>query len=217
MVKYPVPRDTRYNRTARKLLHMLGAVGAVALPFIPYPVALIGACLGVLLGYILKPRHHRWLELMSKPADREAQVITGLRGYMTALLLLILAWPVLKAFEPNAVSYVMFGWLALALGDGLAGMVGPSPGETPTVSWNKSKTWLGFLGCAIGVGAAYIACFTWPMLGNGVPGWPMLLLGAGVLGVLTALVESLDVPVDDNFMVGLGAPLIALVFHLIAH
>ncbi len=200
---------------------MLGAVGAGALPFIPYYLALVGACFGVFLAYVLKPRHHRWLELMSKPADREAQVITGFRGYMITLLLLILAWPVMDGFRASLVCpaqfYVMFGWLALALGDGLAGMVGPSPGQTPTVPWNKDKTWLGSLGCAFGVVAAYFACFAGPLMGGDALSWPLLLTGAGVLGVLTALVESLDVPVDDNFMVGLGAPLLALGLHMLLY
>ena len=192
---------------------MLGALGAIALPFIPYYLALAGALIGVALSYVLKPRHHRWLELMSKPADREAQVITGFRGYMITLLLLILAWPLLGIWVEHAVFYVMFGWLALALGDGLAGMVGPSPGETPTVPWNKSKTWLGSLGCAIGVAIAYLGCFFWPHAY--VLGQPLIELGLGalVLGVLIALVESLDLPIDDNMSVGLGAPLLALVFH----
>jgi dolichol kinase len=212
-----VPRDPRYNRTARKLLHMLGAVGAVALPFIPYYAALAWAVAGVVVSYLLKPKHHRWLELLSKPADREAQVITGLRGYMITLLLLILAWPVLQRWDENAVYYVMFGWLALALGDGLAGMVGPSPGETPTVPWNKTKTWLGSLGCALGVAAAYAGCFYWPLLHAGGQPLGLFALGMGVLGVLTALVESLDLPVDDNLTVGLGAPLMAVILHLLIY
>jgi dolichol kinase len=194
---------------------MLGALGAAVLPYVPYWLALGVALVGVALGYTLKPSHHPWLQYMSKPTDREAQVITGLRGYMVALLLLILGWPLLGIWEPNAVYYVMFGWLALALGDGLAGMVGPSPGETPTVPWNRNKTWLGMLGCFIGVVAAYLVCFTWPTVGFAFPSWYLLLAGAAILGILVSLVESLDIPLDDNFTVGLGAPLLALGLHVI--
>jgi len=208
-----VDRGRGYNRTARKLLHIVGGTGALALPYIPYWLALAAAAGGMALALLLRPRHAWWLRVLAKPADRIRGVITGVRGYCAVILLLIVLWPLLDLLDQltaDSVRYVMFGWLALALGDGLAGLVGPGPSVSVTVPWSRQKTWWGMLACYLGVLAAYLAAFAVPWPGT-LPhplsaAWEVAI----PVAVVIALLESLATPVDDNYIVGIGSPLLAL-------
>jgi dolichol kinase len=110
----------------------------------------------------------------------------------------------------------MFGWLALALGDGLAGLVGPSPSRTRTVPWNRHKTRWGSFGCFIGAFAAY--CGTNLLLDlvylPAEFAWGPLLLRAGIAGAAVALAESMEIGLDDNYVVGIAACLVGLLLAL---
>jgi dolichol kinase len=108
----------------------------------------------------------------------------------------------------------MFGWMALAFGDGLAGLTGPGPRVAATVPWNRHKTWWGVVGSFIGFALAYACCFALSM-GSLGPAEPLsrLALSLPLVAMAGALVESLDLPVDDNYVVGLSAPLLALAAH----
>ena len=203
-------RGRGYNRTARKLLHIVGGAGALALPYIPYSVALGAAAGAMALALLLRPRHAWWLRVLSKPADRIRGVITGVRGYCAVLLLLIVLWPLLAQLTDDSMRYVMFGWLALALGDGLAGLVGPGPSVSVTVPWNKQKTWWGMLACYLGVLVAYLAAFACPWPGTLAHPLALAWQVAIPVAVIIALLESLATAVDDNYIVGIGSPLLAL-------
>lgn len=210
-------RGKGYNRTARKLLHVAGGSFAFAVPFVPHWFGLLAAIAATIMAYILRPKHAWWLRYISKPADRKRNVITGLRGYATVILILVLAWPALQHFGLEAQRYVMFGWLALAFGDGLAGLVGPGPSIARTVPWNRHKTWWGLLGCYAGVLLAYICSFVIPYQLpslQAIP-WPTHLELGPLIALAVAMIESLDVKADDNYTVGLGAPFLACVLHLI--
>jgi len=205
-----VDRGRGYYRWARKLLHIFGGAGAFTLPFIPYWLALSGALGAMVVALLLKPHHVWWLRVMSKPADRIRGVITGLRGYCLAVLLLVLLWPLLEIYRPDAVRFVMIGWLALALGDGLAGLIGPGPSVSATVFWSKQKTWWGFFGCFVGTLAACLICLAPPW--QGVPGLPLATAMAhgAIIAIITALLESSETNFDDNYLVGLAPPFMAL-------
>ncbi len=79
-----------------------------------------------------------------------------------------------------------------------------------TVPWNRHKTWWGLVGGILGSLAAFWICFAIP-LPQAMP-FPLpavLWIGAPV-SVIVGVLESLDLPVDDNYVVGIGAPLAAL-------
>lgn len=205
-----------YNRTVRKLLHIFGGLGGLVLPFIPYWLALAAALAGMMLALLLKPNHSRWLRVLAKPEDRNRGVITGLRGYCFVILLLILLWPPLELVFPDAVHFVMLGWLVLAFGDGLAGLVGPHPRVSRTVPWNKRKTWWGLGASFVGTLAAFAMCFCMPWPGLVEQSLAQLVSHGLIIGVIVSLVESLKTPVDDNYLVGLGSTLVAALLRLLS-
>lgn len=154
------------------------------------------------------------LRAITKPIDRKRGMISGVRGYFWTATLLSLLWPLMdNVFHlPETARYIAFGWLALTLGDGLAGILGPAPGKFNTVPWNRNKTWWGVWGCMLGALLGFVYAFG-QLRVDGAPGTlgmaSLALLGI-ICSALVAIAESADVPVDDNYVVGLGAPLIGL-------
>jgi dolichol kinase len=192
---------------------MLGGLAAFLLPVTPYPIALAGSILACVGAFWLKPSLGPWLNSISKPEDRAAGKIPGLRGYAVVVLILILLWPLMLRYDLPAVRYVMFGWMALAFGDGLAGLIGPGPLVARTVPWNRSKTWWGVVGSITGIAAAYLLSFSLFAI-HGPPETAQRALVMAPLAALGgALIESLDLPVDDNYVVGLASPLLVLFLH----
>lgn len=207
-------RGEGYNRVARKLLHITGSVFAFFVGVYPHWwFFLIFALAGLGLAYYLKP-DHGFLRAITKPVDRKLGMISGVRGYFWAATCLALMWPLWDDLLhiPHTPRYIAFGWLALTLGDGLAGLVGPKATKLTAVPWNQEKTWLGVLGCAVGALLGFVFAFGVMRIAGETSGLdtPHLLLLGGICGVMVGLVESLRAPIDDNYTVGLGAPLIAL-------
>jgi dolichol kinase len=201
----------QYDRRSRKLLHVLGGLLAFVLPFIPYWLSLLGGIGALLFSLLARPSASPWLNAICKPEDRARGTISGLRGYAVSVLILLLCWPLLELREPAALRYVMFGWMALAFGDGLAGLIGPGPKVAATVPWNPNKTWWGVLGSFIGFAVAYWCSFGLTMGTMGPADLlPRLLILLPVVSLAGAVMESLDLPVDDNYVVGLSAPVLAL-------
>jgi dolichol kinase len=224
-----VDRGRGYNRKVRKLLHIAGGLFAFALPYLPY--WLVCACVfsAGAIALWLKPTHYKWVRYVSKPADRYHGKIHGMRVYAAVVVLLVLSWGAhaladgkhpLELFagfrtmgeiDPLALRYLMAGWLAMALGDGLAGILGPGPRVARTVPWNRHKTWWGTVGAFIGVFAACALSLLWPMPGDPAMHRPIALSLSAVVGLLGALLESFETQLDDNYLVGLGIPFILLI------
>jgi dolichol kinase len=206
-------RGSGYNRVKRKLLHITGSLFAFFVGVLPWWVFLIFALVGLGFAYYLKP-DHGFLREITKPVDRKLGMISGVRGYFWAATCLALMWPILDDLLhiPHTPRYIAFGWLALTFGDGLAGLVGPKATKLTAVPWNQEKTWLGVLGCAVGTLLGFVFAFGFLQIRHETAALNMtqLLLLGSVCGVLVGLVDSLRAPIDDNYTVGLGAPLIAL-------
>lgn len=199
-----------YNRRLRKLLHIAGGIPAFFIAHFPYWLILSLGLAVLALSYVIKPKAAWWLRVLSKPRDRIRGEITGLRGYCMVVTLLIVLWPLASWLTGvESVRFVMFGWAALALGDGLAGLVGPGPAVAATVFWNKSKTWWGFAGCIAGTYLAFCLSMLVPVPQLAAYPWPQIVVLALPISIIVALLESLDIPIDDNYLVGIGAPLLA--------
>jgi len=213
-----VDRSKGYYRRGRKLMHMAGGLPALALatPWLPYGLWLGLAVVGLIAAYIVKPRHAWWLRAVCKPADRNRQVITGSRIYAWVVVLLLVLWKPMNAIHASGTFLVMFGWMALAFGDGLAGLLGPGPSVAKTVPWNRHKTWWGSVGCVIGTFAAGVLAYAIAqpdyLVWASMPVLLLLLLG---VSLLTSLFESFELKLDDNFLVGLIPPAVSLVLVLL--
>lgn len=191
----PSAVDTIYSRRLRKTMHILAGFPAFMLPLVSYSLMVTGALVALVAATLLQP-NSQWLRAMAKPEDFKTRSINGVRHYFATILILV------ALFGLRYPELAMAGWLAMAWGDGAAGLVGPKEGLK--LPWSKRKTVAGFVSCWICVWLAADAAFfaagttgTWSEVGG------QAFIAVTALAV--AFLESWKLPVDDNYSVGLGA------------
>ncbi len=133
----------------------------------------------------------------------------GLVTYPMAVFLLFLV------AEPHRAA---MAWLALAVADPLASVLGRRFGTTP-LPWNRRKTVFGFL--VVGWASLAVLAASHLVL-QGVPGSPLhgqasALTLASAAGIViaaggAAIVESLPLPLDDNLPFALTVGVVLTVF-----
>lgn len=197
---------------ARKGVHM-GAVGfALVLPWIPLWVALVGAAAAVVMNRHVLPR---------VLGDRLFRIPEGSNPARSGVVLYPVTVLGLLLLFPHRMELAAAAWGILALGDGMATVVGLG-GWGPRLPWNRTKSWAGLL-AFVGAGTpAAVALLWWtqtrasghlgaPWVGasfvSGDPALDRAWLWAGCFAaaILAGFVETLDVEVDDNVLVGLAA------------
>lgn len=135
-----------------------------------------------LLGFSLGPLE----KLLARFERAKATPFQGAITLMTGCLFAL-------TFSPS-IAFGLAAIAILAFGDGAATLFGKG-GRAP-IPWNSNKTWRGSLAfCAIGGLAAL------PFIG---------ITAFGYAGVL-ALIESIDLQVDDNIVIPVAAVLLKLV------
>lgn len=153
----------------------------------------------------------RLISLLAKPEDRERGYIAGVRHYFLTVFVLIVIFEFMKAsFLATA------GWLALAWGDGAAGLVGRR--DSAKLAWSRRKTIIGFVSCIFFTFFAIAFAYFWNFWGFEKPEallGPNILAMFGATAFLVALLESIDLPIDDNYVVGLGTALLLYLFFAI--
>jgi len=188
----------QYNRRLRKTIHILAGLPSFAFKFLPY-WAQVSLAFGLLLFSLLLSPRLKFISALAKPEDRERGYIAGVRHYFLTVFLLVLIFGYLKA------SFVgLAGWLALAWGDGAAGLVGRR--DSAKLPWSRRKTIVGFFSCIIFTFLAILITYVWLFweAGFGALLRPSLLAMFGATAFLVAIMESIDLPIDDNYVVGLG-------------
>lgn len=164
------------NEAGRRLLHAALGAGAFAVPLIPWPVLALASAAAAAGNAWVLPRlaWTRWLLREGGDGGRRGLVL-----YPVAVGLLAVVF----RDDPEPIQA---GWLALALGDGLAPFFG-ALWPAPRWPWNPRKSVTASV-LAFAVAAALIA---------GVVPLPRALAAAaaGLLG------ESLPAPVEDNLSV----------------
>jgi uncharacterized protein (TIGR00297 family) len=139
---------------------------------------------------------------MWRPADVARGYPTGILAYPLAVLGLVL---VFRERPWMAAA----GWGILAVGDGMAGLVGQALGGK-RLPWNPRKGWSGLLAFVVfgTAAAAFLAAWTARLpLAADAEHWPRTLGIALALAVFCALVESLPTTLDDNVSVPLATAL----------
>ena len=179
--------------STRKIVHMSMLGFAFLLPYLTWTQAAGCALLALLFNLVVLPRLDVDLRKSTATAP-PAGVWTGIVIYPISVLVLILLYR-------HAMYVVGATWAILALGDGLAGIVG-SAWRGPTLPWNREKTWSGFLAFLVaGTAGAYVLTrWTAPTL---APDFALRVCAATAL--VGALVESAPIRLDDNATVPLVA------------
>lgn len=190
-----------YNRRLRKFIHILAGFPALVLKFLPWWGMIVLALLMLAGTWSLPPRWSS-VAVFSKPEDRARGHLRGVRNYFLSVLLLVLV------FGSTHTFYATAGWLALAWGDGAAGLVGGS--RSAKLPWSQKKPVVGLLaGMVCTFIAIIVACF-WSSAATQASLGVARLVGFAVVAVAIGLLESLDLALDDNFIVGLGTPALLL-------
>lgn len=202
--------DISYDRRTRKILHLLLGFPALLLPFVSYKYAIAVVVLGVLFTFWLRADRFSFISRLAKPSDHRINFVTGFQVYAIVVLILVSLVPALNHFGLPGERYAMLGWLVMSWGDGLSGLLGPGPKVARTVPWNSDKTWLGSFGALIGSCLAACVCYLVPIAVLQIPPLPQALASIAVVSVAAAALESLQLRIDDNFTVGIGSVLTAL-------
>ena len=191
----PVVSPVPSGEWKRKIVHIAVGGFALALRFLtPFQAALMAIAAFVFNWQVL-PR------IGGKSMWREGELARGrARGiliYPLSVLGLILVFHD-RLWMAAAI------WGLLALGDGMASIIGQAL-RGPSLPWNDSKGWLGFIAFVLfgTLGAFALAVWTKPDLD---PARTFVIVLC--LAFLTALVESMDTTLDDNLTVPLAGAVI---------
>lgn len=179
----------------RQAGHVGAGLGALLIrPLGPGPVlALVLAAL--LFNAFVLPR---WLgRHLRRPS--ETGFLWGPTAYAAAVaMLLVVFW--------RAPDVAAACWLLLAVGDGAATVVGRRWGKRK-LPWNPDKSWAGSVAYWI-AGAAVVLGAVWPKIAGVIAAVPdhtvrviaVYSLSATAAALAAAAVESLHLPLDDNWL-----------------
>ncbi len=197
------------NRRLRKAIHILAGFPSLSLKYLSFPYALLLAFFLLIIAILLSPKWKLVIPLL-KEEDRVKGYISGVRHYFLTVFILVLLFGYL-----NSPFLASAGWLALALGDGTAGLVGRR--DSAKLPWSRRKTIAGFFSCIVFTFLAILLTYLWFFWGVEFPALfrPSRMLMFALVAFLIAVFESIDFPIDDNYIVGLGtAFLLLLLFQI---
>lgn len=187
-----------YSETLRKLLHMAVVGLAFLLRFLTPPQAMLMAASAVVMNLFILPRMvGRWV---FRPDEAQGTLGGGIVLYPIAVLITI-------ACLPHRLDLVAGAWGILAVGDGVATLVGRAIGRHgPHWPWNPRKSVAGTLAFAVAGAAASIVLIRWSAPAVAAPpGLAFVVWASVVAAVVAGLVESIDFRIDDNLSVTFSA------------
>lgn len=188
------------SEAKRKLVHVAVGGFALLLRFLSWPGAAALAAGALLFNWLLLPRVGG--RALWRREELERGFPPGILLYPASVLLLVLLFR-------EELWKVAALWGVLALGDGMASVVGLSLGG-PRLPWNPRKSWSGLAAFVFfgGLGATALAGWT---RAEPVAAWPAGLWLGVSLALVCALVESAPTGLDDNLTVPLaGAAALSL-------
>lgn len=174
---------------------MLAGFPAFILKYMPYSQIVALALAMAVVSFLLRP-NWPFLRELAKPEDLAARGISGVRNYFVTVLLLAVL------FGVRHPELVTAGWLALAWGDGAAGLIGSK--DNAKLPWSRTKTIVGFVACGCFVYLAMLSALVWHYSAPGfLVTWPVQAALVAIALVM-AVAESAALRLDDNYIVGLG-------------
>src|SRR5262249_15016167 len=189
----------------RKLVHVGCVAFAFLLRFLSGAEAAAMAVLAFLFNWQVLPR------IGGRSLWRSGDVA---KGYPLGILLYPLSVLALVLYFWRSLWMAAAIWGVLAVGDGLASIVGQAVGG-PRLPWNPDKGWAGSLSFVLFGTAASAVLLAWTArLPLDVHAWhaPRTVTVAFCLSLVCALVESLPTTLNDNLTVPLAGALVLPLF-----
>jgi uncharacterized protein (TIGR00297 family) len=186
--------DRQHSENARQIVHMSMGAFALLLRWLTWGQAIALAGIALVFNLLVLPSVARQLY---RPGDQPRR-LHGIVFYPLAILLLLILFP-------HRLDIVAGAWGILAMGDGLATLVGRAAGGRRW-PWNPDKTVAGSVAFFLAGGSA-AAFLTWWCRSAQAPDEPLpILIGIAVTAALVAaLVETIPVRLDDNLSVAVAA------------
>ena len=184
-----------HSEDARKLVHIGFGACAFLLRDLHWWGAALLALTALVFNLLAMPRVGL---IIYRPADRLRAFAPGVVFYPLAVLLLVLLFP-------HRLDIVASAWAVLAVGDGMAGVIGRRFGRR-RIPWNREKSIAGSLALFLCGGAAGALLAWWTRPAASIEPSLMFSLGAPFAGALVAaLVETIPIRLDDNLSVPFAA------------
>lgn len=180
-----------YSEIARQITHIFAGSLALLLRWTTWWQAAILAIAALLFNLLILPVLGR---RVFRPGDLDRILRSGIAIYPLAVLALVLCFP----HRPDIVAV---SWVVLAVGDGLATLVGAHV-QTAPLPWNHAKS-VGGLGVGIlGAALAGVAIAWWTAKGMPAPPPVWFLLVAPIAAAIVAgFVETVPIGLNDNISV----------------
>jgi uncharacterized protein (TIGR00297 family) len=183
--------DRAFSEDARQLVHIASGGCALLFRYLSWWEAALLAGAALAFNLLVLPRMGR---VLYRPADHARRFFTGIVLYPFSVLLLVLIFR-------NRLDIAAAAWGILAIGDGMATIVGKRLGGR-RIPWNREKSIAGSLALFICGGAAGALLAWWCRPGVMPPAGLWFSLGAPVAAALVAaFVETIPVRLDDNLSV----------------
>jgi uncharacterized protein (TIGR00297 family) len=185
----------QFDERGRKIVHIAFGVGAFTLPYLNWWQAALIAAAALAFNVLALPRFGAHLY---RPGERHRRSRSGIVLYPLAVLVLVLAFPSRPDIAASA-------WAILAVGDGMASMVGRSVGGR-AIPWHAKKTWAGSVALFLcgGLAGALAAWWCRPAV-SGTPDLWFSLAAPFAAALVAALVETIPIELDDNLSVAFSA------------
>jgi uncharacterized protein (TIGR00297 family) len=187
--------------STRKLVHMAMLGFAFLLPFLTWIQAAGAAVLALMFNVFILPS--LGVDLRKRPLSLGAPLVGALEAPLDDTWRGIIIYPLsvlaLILVYRHSLPVVSAAWAIMALGDGMASVVGEARGG-PALPHNPEKTWSGFCAFVLaGTAGAYVLT-RWA---NPAASPQSVLVISAAAALVGALVESLPIRLDDNLSVPL--------------
>jgi len=186
--------STGYSENLRQIEHLLPIAFAFLLPYISWGQAVALALCALVYGVFISPRLVR---ITRRPDEEIRRFSPGKAAYALSVLGLL----VIFRGDMYIVGAV---WANLSVGDAASNLIGRNFGRNK-LPWNGQKTWLGTAGALLLSALAAAILMRW----IGLPAsthdpTATIWLYAITLSLVCSLVETLLLPIDDNFTICLA-------------
>jgi len=201
-----VMAERQYSEDARQMVHI--AMGGFALIFryLSWWQAALLAGAAVAFNLVVLPRLG---ERLYRPADHARRFAVGIVLYPVSILLLVLLFP-------DRLDIAAAAWGILAVGDGMATLVGRRLGRR-RIPWNREKSVAGTVALFLCGSLAGSVLAWWCRPNVMPPAYLWFSLGAPFAAALVAaFVETIPVRLDDNVSVPAAAAAVLWTLSLVS-